>query len=247
MQNCEICNSFHDGTYGSGRFCGLKCSKTFSSTCKKSSKNENISNSLKGRLRTRTLLVKNCLKCSNEFSTVKTSKKYCSHHCAVLASNSNDAVKEKLRIARIREIEKGNVGYGIKTEYRGIRCDSALEYAFLKKYFQDNPESKIERFRGHIVTSSGRKYQPDFIIDDKIIVEVKYTTPYVGEKLSSKWKTYLSTQEEKLAALKEMSSEGFSYLWITEKDVGVPFYRNCLKEIRSTAIIEPCQLTIISA
>ena len=47
--NCESCNNLHDGTYGSGRFCSIKCARTFSSTVKKEEKNEKISNSLKGK------------------------------------------------------------------------------------------------------------------------------------------------------------------------------------------------------
>jgi hypothetical protein len=46
---CETCNNLHDGSYGSGRFCNKKCSKTFSSTVKRKEANEKISNSLKGK------------------------------------------------------------------------------------------------------------------------------------------------------------------------------------------------------
>lgn len=46
---CENCDSLHDGTYGSGRFCTIKCARTFSSTVKREEKNEKISNSLKGK------------------------------------------------------------------------------------------------------------------------------------------------------------------------------------------------------
>jgi len=132
----------------------------------------------------------------------------------------------------LKEIEKGNVGYGIKTEYDGIRCDSALEYAFLKWYKTTHPEAKIERFKGYL-EGEGIKYQPDFIIDDKIIVEVKYTTPYIGEKLSEKWKTYVSSQEAKKKLLLEKE-----YLWITEKDIGGKFYRQCLKEIKDQKLLQ---------
>ena len=30
MKNCENCKNEHDGSYGSGRFCSIKCSRGFS-------------------------------------------------------------------------------------------------------------------------------------------------------------------------------------------------------------------------
>jgi hypothetical protein len=47
--NCEYCESNHDGTYGTGRFCSSKCAKGFSSKEKRSSINEKVSSTLKGR------------------------------------------------------------------------------------------------------------------------------------------------------------------------------------------------------
>jgi len=114
----------------------------------------------------------------------------------------------------------------LKAEFDGIRCDSALEYAFLKWYKESHPTSKIERFKGFL-EGEGIKYQPDFIIDDKILVEVKYTTSYIGDKLSEKWRTYVSTQDAKKKLL-----SSYEFMWVTEKDIGVRFYRKCLNEIK---------------
>lgn len=49
----------------------------------------------------------------------------------------------------------------------------------------------------------------------------------IGDKLSEKWKTYVSTQEAKKKLLFEKE-----HLWITEKDIGRKFYRQCIKEIK---------------
>lgn len=46
---CENCNSDHDGTLGSGRFCSVKCQKGFSTKSKRKEINEKVSRSLKGR------------------------------------------------------------------------------------------------------------------------------------------------------------------------------------------------------
>lgn len=47
--NCETCNVEHDGTYGSGRFCNLKCAKSFSSRSKRKEINQKVSERLRGR------------------------------------------------------------------------------------------------------------------------------------------------------------------------------------------------------
>jgi hypothetical protein len=225
---CEYCNQQHDGTYASGRFCSSQCSRGFSTKSKRAEINEKIKKKL-----TKAHFDKQCKNCLETFKTKCRTKKFCSHQCSAIFNNADPSIKEKLRVARLREIEKGNVGYGIKAEFEGIRCDSALEYAFLKWYKESHPSAKIERFKGFL-EGEGIKYQPDFVIDDKIIVEVKYTSPYIGQKLSEKWKSYLSTQEAKKKLLKD-----HQFLWVTEKDIGIKFYRKCIEEIKSGVNLKP--------
>jgi len=157
---------------------------------------------------------------------VKRNVKYCSREC----SNADPSVKERIRSKRIQSIQSGNVGYGIKCEFMGIRCDSALEYAFLSWYTQAHPDSSIKRFKGSL-SGEGITYVPDFIIDDKILVEVKYIPHYVGESLSKKWSTYVSTLDQKK---KLLEASGMEYMWVTNKDIGQSFYRKCLKTIKYT-------------
>ena len=111
-----------------------------------------------------------------------------------------------------------------------MRCDSALEYAFLAWYTQTHPDASIERFKGSL-SGEGITYIPDFIIDGKILVEVKYNAPYIGDALSKKWKTYVDTMDGKKALL---ANSGMEYMWVTEKDIGVSFYRKCLREIKAS-------------
>lgn len=47
--NCENCNTVHDGTYGSGRFCTVKCSRSFSTKTNREEINEKVSRSLTGK------------------------------------------------------------------------------------------------------------------------------------------------------------------------------------------------------
>jgi ribosomal protein S16 len=46
--NCENCNNEHNGSYGSGRFCSIKCSKSFSTKNKRKEINLKVSSKLNG-------------------------------------------------------------------------------------------------------------------------------------------------------------------------------------------------------
>jgi hypothetical protein len=46
---CENCNITHSGSYGSGRFCGIKCSRGFATKNKRTEINKKVSNKMSGR------------------------------------------------------------------------------------------------------------------------------------------------------------------------------------------------------
>lgn len=46
---CEACSDPHDGTYGSGRFCSVRCARSASTKKSRISINDQISKALKGR------------------------------------------------------------------------------------------------------------------------------------------------------------------------------------------------------
>jgi len=226
---CENCQEEHQGEYGSGRFCTCKCARGFSTKAKRKEINAKVSSW--NKVNNPSTYIEICCKQCGKSKTLRIGKinqVFCSHTCASKFNNAKPEVKEKLRTARLREIEKGNVGYGIKCYHGDIRCDSALEYAFIEWYLKDNPDAKIERFKGYL-TGNGIKYQPDFIIDDEIIVEVKYETAYIGEKLNDKWKTYVASQESKKRLLKE---SGRPFLWVTNKTIGNKAYRKSLEKAK---------------
>ena len=226
---CENCQREHVGEYGSGRFCSTKCARGFSTKAKRKEINKKVKEWNRVN-NPRSYVVIHCTHCGKQkrVGINKHKQKYCSRKCSSISINARPEVKEKLRIARFREIEKGNIGYGIKCYHGDIRCDSALEYAFIEWYLSDNPGAKIERYKGYL-SGYGIKYQPDFIIDDKIVVEVKYETQYVGKKLNDKWKTYVATQENKKKLLKEA---GKSFLWITNETIGNKAYKESLAKVK---------------
>ena len=195
--------------------------------CKKCNKQKEVSKKSRN-----TFICKNCQEfiecicpfCKNKFKCVH-KRKFCSRDCVRRSYITSDKTKKKLSLLRIKSIENGNVGYGIRCNFEGIRCDSALEYAFCKWYKLNHPNAKIKRYKGFI-EFEGHKYIPDFLIDDKIIVEVKYNKQ-LGYNLLKKWKEYQTSQVFKRKALENRNS-----LWITQSDIGDSFYRQCLREIK---------------
>lgn len=49
QKKCEVCGKQHDGSYGSGRFCGRKCARSFSTRSKRADINKRVSQKLRGR------------------------------------------------------------------------------------------------------------------------------------------------------------------------------------------------------
>jgi len=88
--NCENCGNHHDGSYGSGRFCSLKCARAFSTKSKRKEINEKVSKTLKENgpwnKGTSILLTKKCIVCGDLFKTKDTKygrvKKCCGSNCS---------------------------------------------------------------------------------------------------------------------------------------------------------------------
>jgi len=74
MPKCEICNSIHDGSYGSGRFCSSHCSHKFSGK-----KNEEINKKISNSLKIKNYKIKKCISCNNTItnSNSNSNSKYC--------------------------------------------------------------------------------------------------------------------------------------------------------------------------
>lgn len=110
--NCENCGNSHDGSYGSGRFCSAKCSRSFSTKSKRKEINEKVSKKLlgsdRGGLKIREFV---CIECSKKYEARKTVSKFCSRSCGAKHKLKDEKVKKKIsegRKAYIRkEVEKG--------------------------------------------------------------------------------------------------------------------------------------------
>ena len=76
---CENCEQEHDGTYGSGRFCGCKCARGFSTKHNRSEISKKVSKTL---TRENTLVDRTCGYCGKNYKARKNrSLFYCSHSC----------------------------------------------------------------------------------------------------------------------------------------------------------------------
>lgn len=230
MKTCEVCQITIEKKYGSGRFCSRKCSCSYSSRVNRLEKNKKIKESLL-LSHPPQYIKKICSHCGIDFQKTisKRNQKFCSKQCSSQSTNGNSETQQKIREARLRAIENGNIGFGIRCSFDGIRCDSVLEYAFIKWHKERHPNAKITRYAGKI-ESHGIVFIPDFLIDDKIIVEVKYRKEAINYRLGSKWSNYIELQEKKKEILYSLNPKN---IWFTDETCGQKFYRDCLKEVKS--------------
>ncbi|MFW6233491.1 MAG: hypothetical protein ACOC3Z_02410 [Nanoarchaeota archaeon] len=83
---CENCEIHHDGNYGSGRFCSIKCARSYSTKTKRLEINSKISKTLLGKksLNKKPNIIKICKYCGITFDVTQTYKhqKFCSKKCS---------------------------------------------------------------------------------------------------------------------------------------------------------------------
>ena len=75
---CEYCDKDHDESFGSGRFCSIRCSSGFSTKFNRLEINKKVSLSLK---RTPYVTICECIICQMKFSVPGRSRKICSEDC----------------------------------------------------------------------------------------------------------------------------------------------------------------------
>lgn len=98
---CEKCKNEHDGTYATGRFCSVKCSKSFSSSLKRIETNLKVSKTLTGSGNPG--INKKCPICEKEFYVrwSKRNKKTCSRSCAIALNWTNKEYRENITNKKI--------------------------------------------------------------------------------------------------------------------------------------------------
>ena len=230
MKTCENCKCEHNGEYGSGRFCSVKCSRGFSTKSKRKEINEKVSKKL---TKNRDKIIKHCKDCNKLFEVFwnKRNQQFCSRLCG---NKISDETRSKLSLARITSMQNGNInGSGKKSIYifnnKKIKCDSKIENSCLN-YFEKLGATSIERCEYIIKYLDGnitRNFLPDFkiILNNKIyIVEAK---SYISvNSINEKWRNYNKLSElKKLALISFCKTNNYEFFWFT-KDLNIKHYNN---------------------
>jgi hypothetical protein len=179
---CENCEIEYFNKYGSGRFCGPKCARCYSTKSKRAEINRKVSLSIRKTSGTEFLT---CPSCQISFSwehfantaenlgTKET--KFCSKSCKLAArkaQSSSPEFRQKMSDAAVRRIERGEVWFGkqnfIDAFGKTIRCDSLLERSFVLLMSRNEKVKDVRRSEIWIpYNESGitRRYNPDFIVE----------------------------------------------------------------------------------
>lgn len=192
---CENCGKIHDGSYGSGRFCSSKCSRGFSTKSKRSEINESVSKKLKGTFNGKPAyenIKKICAECGKEFEIdhKHRSQIYCSHACTHSSSTFRENVSKGMKginvgekngmygksPANVKRIEVqsdkhvGNTKFFVRSSWESKYVDELNSDSNVVKF-----EFEPRQYRVKYVDEFGAKrtYQPDFLINDTIVVEIK--------------------------------------------------------------------------
>jgi len=192
MLRCENCGKEHDGTYGSGRFCSSKCARGFSTKAKRKEINKKVSISLKGNIPWHRGLTDVYSK-NTKKNISNTLKKYFELHPG---ESSRRLYNRPVTIETRKKISLSNVGKtggyrekggrGKSGYFNGIYCNSSWELAYLI-YCRDYNINVTRNKEGFHYNFENKKfrYYPDFILDDKIYVEVKgYKDKRYNDKIS---------------------------------------------------------------
>lgn len=162
---CENCNEEHDGTYGSGRFCSVKCSRGFSTKAKRAEINEAV----RMKLIKNHTITKKCISCKKDFTVGWSRRNHdcCSISCASTLKGANPEIKRKISNAQRTLIENGTF-VGWKS-----RKDKAPSYP--EQYF-------IELFKNENISGWNRDYKVGRWFIDFAFLEKKLALEIDGKQ-----------------------------------------------------------------
>jgi len=211
---CQNCECEHDGSYGSGRFCSLKCARGFSTKAKRKEINKSISGRMIGKGNPDVTLI--CNNCEKPFTVHwnKRKQKTCSRKCARKIFWTEDKRESFGKIISLRNGEgKAGFSFGNKKsifEFKNIkvRCDSNIERLGIVAIIKEYKIKDIRRCDFSIKYQYNNKnhyFNPDFLIEKEdggiIILECKSTISK-NSTLKETRPFYFLTVEEKKRALK---------------------------------------------
>jgi len=184
MKKCENCESQHDGSYASGRFCSSKCARCFSTKKNRAEINRRVSLTLSGSYTGKDNSfykanpdyirpTRECLICKTSFETIQSSNKvYCSPKCA-----------RKGQVTPTGGYRPGS-GRGKSGWYKGYWCDSSWELAWVIYHLDHNIEFvRSKTYFNYTFNDKTLRYYPDFVINDTFIEIKGYRSPQYEAKL----------------------------------------------------------------
>jgi len=216
-EKCEKCGNIHDGSFGSGRFCSLKCANSRGPRTQETK--DKISNTVKSSIKNKEPQIpwnkgkfivervnKCCPECGKYFeTTITNNKKYCSNECFLVNAGG---------------YREGS-GRGESGWYKGYYCDSSWELAFVifnldhNIYFERNTEKFKYEFEDKI-----NYYMPDFILEDGSYLEIK------GYK-SKQWLAKLEQFDRNISVLyKNDMKKYFDYIYAKYGKNYIEMYEN---------------------
>ena len=143
MSICETCNSEHDGSYGSGRFCDSKCARSYSTKAKRKEISEKVSRRLKGKPTYRpphkSRKIKECEsdKCNKKFEIIITSdRRFCSKFCSSYKTKLEKHVKEN-NYSKISYCEKCEKVIKSKRRFCSRQCFISPDKSEKEQYKHD--------------------------------------------------------------------------------------------------------------
>ena len=189
MTNCENCNSDHNGKYGSGRFCTLKCARGFSTKSKRLEINAKVSNKLstgvgsKGGKPMKEFI---CKSCSIVYVTNKDNSKFCSKSCKMRSFMTYEvrsdyrkkackSITERIRLGIIgKKGGFGNKGYTLNNTYYASNLEKqCFEYL----------ESNNIIFEAHKHIPNSSKISDVFLPSKNLWIEIDG----INRELRKKW------------------------------------------------------------
>lgn len=183
MKICELCKSVHDGLFGSGRFCCIKCSTAFGRSQLTDEQRVAINASRSSKLTKREWLSKVCGACSTPFKTKKPTQIGCSHKCAMKLSFANLPAEAKAQHAKrssdrmTRRYAAGDtsIGWQHRTKFGSSYPEQFFEQLLTKDGIVFTREVRIGRWfadfviGGVVLEVDGRQHaDPDRATSDQI-------------------------------------------------------------------------------
>lgn len=159
MRICDKCYKEHDGTYGSGKYCSIKCanSRNFSEESKKKKSLANKGKKSWNKGIKWGTIESECLYCGKNITHWKSTPKKYHPECWLKSSGG---------------VRKG-AGNGKSGWYRGHWCDSSYELVWvIYQLDHDRPFERNKEKFPYIWEDKERMYIPDFIQNGELI-EIK--------------------------------------------------------------------------